>query len=309
MAHFQQDGHMAMRNPAGRANYEPNSWDADGGPRENPQRGFRSFAEKVQGTKTRLRPESFADHYSQARLFFESQTPVEQKHLGDALTFELSKVERPDIRERMVAHLCNIDGHLAKTVADGLGIPVPRPAEAARPTRKGLRPSPALSIVQRGPMRFEGRKLGIYVSDGADAGLFKALAAATNKAAAKVEVVAPKIAGATLSDGKLVPAKQKIDGGPSVLFDAVAVLLSERAAPAIAKDATSKDFVSDAFAHCKFIAYNQVAVPLLEAAGIAAMLDDGCFLLKSPKDVDRFIEACGKLRYWDRERKVDVDAS
>ena len=115
-AHFQQDGHMAMRNPKGRANYEPNSWGADGGPRENPKIGFRSFPDTEEGTKVRLRPESFSDHYSQARLFFISQTPIEQKHLCDALVFELSKVERPDIRERMV---CPPVQHSRRVGGDG----------------------------------------------------------------------------------------------------------------------------------------------------------------------------------------------
>ena len=101
-AHFQQDGHMAMHNPAGRANYEPNSWGPSlGGPREDPARGFTSVAATPDGDKLRIRPESFADHYSQARQFYVSQTPIEQKHIGDALVFELSKVERPDIRSRM----------------------------------------------------------------------------------------------------------------------------------------------------------------------------------------------------------------
>src|SRR5947207_952825 len=81
--HFQQDGHMAMRNPVGRANYQPNSFGQ--GPRESPERGFRPFPETLTGEKRRVRPESFADHYSQARLFFISQTPVEQEHIAAAL--------------------------------------------------------------------------------------------------------------------------------------------------------------------------------------------------------------------------------
>ncbi|RUY85244.1 catalase, partial [Mesorhizobium sp. M7A.F.Ca.CA.003.01.2.1] len=165
-AHFQQDGHMAMRNPAGRANYEPNSWGL--GPREDPQRGFRSFSDAEQGQKVRLRAESFADHYSQARQFFNSQTPPEQRHIAMALTFELSKVQAPAIRERMVSHLLNIDETLATTVADKLGIrDMPEPAEAAVPPRDDLPPSPALSIIQNGPDSFEGRKVGVMLSDGA----------------------------------------------------------------------------------------------------------------------------------------------
>ena len=297
-----------MRNPKGRANYEPNSWGADGGPRENPKLGFRSFPGEQTGAKVRLRPESFADHYSQARQFFISQQPVEQKHLCDALVFELSKVERPDIRVRMVSHLCNIHADLAATVANGLGIDVPRPAKPAQPPRQDLPASDALSIVARGPQRFEGRKLGILATDGADAALFSALNAAATKAGAIVEVIAPKIAGVMLSDGETVPARQKIDGGPSVLYDAVAVIASEEGVGLLAKDAPANDFVRDAFAHCKFIAFNDAALPLLEAAGLASKLDEGCMQLRARKDAAAFIALCGQLRHWERAPSVDLDA-
>ena len=308
-ANFQQDGHMAMRNPAGRVNYEPNSWGAEGGPREDPTRGFRSFAAQDSGEKVRLRPESFADHYSQARQFFISQAPIEQKHIGDALVFELSKVERPDIRARMVSHLLNIHPDLAATVANGLGLTeLPKPAQAAQRTRQDLEPSDALSIVKRGPPGIAGRKLGILVTDGADAGVFQALVKAAGKAGALVEAVTPKIAGAVLSDGTLVPGKQKIDGGPSVLFDAVALVLSQDGAALLAKDGAARDFVADAFGHCKFIGFTAEAQPLLEKAGVLADLDDGCFTLAKGKDAAAFVEACGALRYWPRELKVDLDA-
>jgi len=307
-AHFQQDGHMAMRNPVGRVNYEPNSWGGQGGPRENPERGFRSFAEPLQGVKQRLRPESFADHYSQARQFFVSQTPVEQKHIADALVFELSKCERPDIRSRVVSHLLNIHPELAGKVADGLGLAPPPAAKAARPTRTDLPASDALSILKRAPNSFEGRKLGVLVTDGADAKLFAALAAAVEKAGAVLEVVAPKIAGVTLSDGSALPAKQKIDGGPSVLYDAVAVLASEAGAALLAKDKPAKDFVSDAFAHCKFIGYAAPAQALFAAAGLAADLDEACVALTSAKDAAAFVQACAQLRHWPRESRVDLDA-
>ncbi len=128
---------------------------------------------------------SFADHYSQARQFFISQTMGEQAHIAAALTFELSKVKIPAIRERMVSHLLNIDETLANKVAGKLGLQkLPKPADAAVPTRQDLEPSPALSIVENGPERFEGRKLGIMVSDGSDAGLLKALTGALSKVGA-----------------------------------------------------------------------------------------------------------------------------
>jgi catalase len=308
-AHFQQDGHMAMLNPRGRVNYEPNSWGAEGGPRENPNRGFRSFvAPPEEGPKQRLRPESFADHYSQARQFFVSQTPVERKHIADALTFELSKCARPDIRSRVVSHLLNIHAGLAAKVADGLGLKPPAAAQAARPTRQDLPESAALSIIKNGPKSFKGRKLGVIVTDGADAKLFAALSTAVQKVEAVLEVVAPKVGGVTLSDGSALPAKQKIDGGPSVLYDAVVLLLSKAGAALLAKDAPTKDFVSDAFAHCKFIAYTQPALALFEAAGLSGDLDEACVPLATPKEASAFLQACGDLRFWPREPGVDVDA-
>ena len=178
-------------------------------------------------------------------------------------------------------------------MANGLGIELPEPAQAAQPTRDDLPPSGALSIVARGPERFEGRKLGMFMSDGADAALFAALVAAIDKAGGVYEVIAPKIAGVRLSDGKRVPAKQKIDGGPSVLYDAVALLMSAEGASMLAKDAPSKDFVRDAFAHCKFIAYSEATGPLLDAAGIASDLDKGCLMLRNRKDASEF---CRGLR-------------
>lgn len=307
MAHFQQDGHMAMKNPKSRANYEPNSWGALGGPREDPERGFTSFPEEVAGPKTRLRSESFADHYSQARQFLISQTPIERKHIGDALTFELSKCERPDIRSRVVSHLLNIDVALATRVADGLRLEMPDPAKAARPTRQELPPSAALSILAR-PKSFTGRKLGILATDGADAKLLKALIEAVEKIGAVYEIVAPHIGGVVLDDGALQPAAQKIDGGPSVLFDAVAILASETGAADLVADAAARDFASDAFAHCKFIGFTKSAMPLLEKAGVADALDEACFQLATVKDAAAFIAACAELRYWPRELTVDLDA-
>ena len=310
VANFQQDGHMAMTNPKGRVNYEPNSWGAEiGGPREDPRRGFTSFAAADDGPKLRIRPESFADHYSQARQFFTSQLPIEQKHISDALVFELSKVERPDIRARMVSHLLNIDDTLAATVADGLGLAaLPAPAQAARPTIADLPPSDALSIVKNGPTSFKGRKLGIVLSDGADADLFNALVKALDKVEALYEVIAPKISGVTLSDGTKVAAKHKIDGGPSVLFDAVAVVVSAEGAALLAPDAATQDFVRDAFGHCKYIGLTKEAERIFVGAGIAELLDDACLALSSAKAASAFVDAIAALRFWPRELKVDLDA-
>jgi catalase len=304
-SHFQQDGHMAMRNPSGRANYQPNSWGM--GPRESPQRGHRSFAEPADGQKVRLRAESFADHYSQARQFFNSQTVHEQNHIAMALTFELSKVETPAIRERMVSHLLNIEETLAATVAEKLGLKtLPEPADSAVTPRDDLAASKALSIIENGPKSFEGRKVGVLVSDGADAGVLKKLAAALTEEGATMEIVAPKVGGVEASDGSWIEAKHMIDGGPSVLFDAVALIVSEEGAAMLAKQATARDFVADAFAHCKFIGYTAAAGPLLAKAGVAMDEDEGLIALDTGSAATDFVVACRKLRLWAREMKVKL---
>ena len=307
--HFQQDGHMAMHNPKGRANYEPNSWgmgdgmEEERGPRACPDRGFESYPAEISGTKVRVRSETFADHYSQARQFYISQTPVEQMHMSNALTFELSKVERMDIRKRMVGHLRHIDDGLAQEVADGLGLPeLPEKVPFARKPITDLPESPALSIIKNGPDSFKGRKLGIYIAEGADASVVKALQDAAKAAGAMAEIVAPHVAGAKLSDGNFMEADEKIDGGPSVVYDAVAVVMSEKSAKRFNTDKPSIDFVNDAFAHAKFVAYVPSVQPLFESAGVWNWMDEGFADVSSGKDAAKtFIEKCGSLRFWDRE--------
>ena len=303
---LQQDGHMAMINPRGRANYEPNSWGPEeGGPRESRTIGYKPATEQISGDKLQARGELFADHYSQARQFYVSQTEVEQIHIKDAFVFELSKVETLAIRARIVSHLLNVDQGLAKKVADGLGLPeMPKPATPARKVIETLPPSPALSIMQNGPNRFEGRKLGVLVTDGVDMTLLDALQKAVEAAGGLVELVAPKIGGVVCSNGMLMAATQKVNGGPSVLYDAVAILPSAEGAAQLAQEATAKDFVNDAFAHFKFIAYGPDATVLFEKVNLTADLDAGCVALKHPADAAAFIKACGALRFWPREAKV-----
>lgn len=289
--------------PRGRANYQPNGWGE--GPRESPERGFRSFAATEAGPKLRLRPESFADHYSQARQFYLSQTEVEQAHIAAALTFELSKVETPVIRARIVAHLRNIEDGLARRVAEGLGLPeLPAAAPAAQPTRTDLEPSPALSILLNGPTSFAGRRVGALVTDGVEADLLAALRTALEQEGAVLKIVAPKVGGVKASDGSLVAADEQIDGGPSVLFDAVALLPSAEGATLLAQAASARDFVADAFAHLKFIGCNDAAGPLLAKAGLPEARDAGCLPLNAATDAAGFVTALRALRFWAREPEV-----
>jgi catalase len=181
---------------------------------------------------------------------------------------------------------------------------MPKPADAAKPTRKDLRESPALSILRNGPDRFEGRKLGVLVTDGVSAELIRALRSEFEGAGAMVEIVAPEVGGVEASDGSWIVGNEKIDGAPSVLYDAVAVFPSAKGGEALAKSPAAKDFVTDAFVHCKFIACTAEAQPLFRKAGIAEDLDDGVFALRSRDDIGAFLQACGKLRHWDRGAKA-----
>ncbi len=302
IAHFQQDGHMAMTNPSSRVNYEPNSWQPPvSGPREDPARGFQSYPAESTGPKRRLRPESFADHYSQARQFLFSQAPVEQRHLADAFVFELSKCDEVSVRRRMVAGLRNVDEEFAQTVATGLGLgELPEPLPAAREAIE-LKPSQALSIVNNGPQSFEGRKLGVLLADGVDDDALTALTAAAQSAGVNVEIVAPAVGGVTSAGGNVIPADQKLDGAPSSLYDAVALLLTSEAAQMLSALPPARDFVSDAFAHSKFVAYLPGATELFSATGLAAKLDDG-FVDLSANAAEDFLSTCGQLRYWPRLR-------
>jgi len=303
---FQQDGHMAVGNPKGRVNYEPNSWGpADGGPgpREAPDRGFHSYAAEEGGSKQRIRSETFADHYSQARQFFISQTKPEQQHIIAAFTFELSKVETPAIRSRVVANLLNVHDELGKGVAAGLRLrQMPSATEPARPVKKDLPASKALSILANSPKSFRGRKVGALVTDGIDAKVVEALRGELEREGAVLKLIAPHVGGVNATDGSLIEADEKLDGGPSVLFDAVALLISDEGAKLLLNESTARDFIADAFAHLKFIAYTKAAASLLAKAGVEP--DEGCTDLSGATGVKDFIKSCARLRYWERAAQV-----
>jgi catalase len=300
---FQRDGHMQTQVFTGRANYEPNSLaqaGEDGGPRADAQGGFTSFREPMEQEKVRLRSESFADHYSQARLFFHSLEAPEQAHLASAIVFELSKVSLDHVRERMMGNLRNVDEALAKRVADGLGVPLPKKtAAAADPI--DLPPSPALRIIGKYPDSLKGRKIGILIADGSDGETIKALQDAAKAAGADVEIIAPKVGGAKLKDGSTLKADHQLAGAPSVLFDAVALILSEQGCQTLLGEGAAVDFAKDAFGHLKAIGHTPQAQPLLDKAGVEP--DAGVVDLS--QDVKAFMPPAA-TRQWDREPKVRI---
>ncbi len=221
--------------------------------------------------------------------------------------FELSKCDTVAIRTRMVAGLRNVDEDLARSVADGLGLPeLPAALPPAREPVRDLLASSALSILANGPESFAGRKIGILVTDGADAGQLDELKAAAEQAQVNVELIAPAVGGFggfDDSDGNHAAADQKIDGGPSVLYDAVVLLASKHGTPALAAQPAVRDFVADAYAHCKFIGYTGNAGPLFEAAGLGGLTDDGFVSMDEHSAAD-FISRCAELRFWPRQAAI-----
>ena len=294
----QRDGHMQMGVPRGRANYEPNSLAKAGEPggfRENPEEGFTSFPAEEQGQKLRIRPESFADHYSQARLFYRSMAPAEATHIASALTFELSKVSLEHVRKAVMANLRNVDEGLAKRVSDGLNMDLPPASKAAAPVID-MDPSPALRIIGNMKATLDGRTVGILIADGSDRAEVDSLKLAVKNAGGHPMVIAPKVGGAKDSGGSTIKADGQLAGTPSVMVDAVALALSAEGAKMLAKDAAAIQFVMDAFGHLKAIGANEAAKPLLDKAGVEQ--DSGVTGLG-----EAFVQAAAK-RFFDREPKV-----
>ena len=293
----QRDGHMQMEQPKGRVAYEPNSLSEDS-PRETPAHGFHSAAVTETGEKGRIRAESFSDHYSQARLFYISQTAYEQAHIASALVFELSKVEHLHIRQAMVGHLRHIEETLARRVATGLALDkMPDMPSASAPVQQ-LEPSPALQIIGKMKDTLMGRAIGILVADGSDGAVIKKIKGAATDAGATVKIVAPKVGGAKLADGSMLVADGQLAGMPSVLFDAVAVILSDEGVKALSTESAAIDFVRDAFGHLKAIAVDKGGQALLK---IANLVQDAGVIDANNKD--SFI-AEAKKRQWDREKSV-----
>ncbi len=300
---FQRDGQMQMLQPKGRANYEPNSLadqGEEGGPRECPARGFTTFpgaeGKQEQGDKLRIRPASFADHYSQARMFFRSLDTAEQAHLASALVFELSKVAVEAIRLRMLGNLVNVDPDLAGRVADGLAMKLPKANPPAAEVQD-FDLSPALRIIrgERELPTIKGRVIGILIADGSDPKAVEALVEGIKAEGATPKLIAPKVGGAKMKGGAVLKADGQLAGTPSVLVDAIAVVLSEAGCDSLMKDAAAVQFVMDAFGHLKAIGFTPEAQPLLDKAGVQP--DAGVVAL------DMFVEAA-KQRYWDREPSV-----
>jgi catalase len=324
----QRDGYMRQEINKGRVAYHPNTL-GGGCPYQAKiaEGGFSSFNERIDAGKIRERSESFSDHFGQAKLFFNSQTDVEQNHIIKALRFELGKVETTAIRVRMLGLLSQVDTTLAAKVAEGLRLPVPATLE--KPMNHGVSPdadpnkhepktvtattqtSDALSMLKNptNSPTIESRKVAIICADGVTEASIKQMKAALLKENAKACIVAPYLGFVTTDQGGEIPVDFSLLTGSSVLFDALYIPgglgLNELAA-----DNDLMDWINDAYRHCKVIGAENEGIELLSGSRVAAGTnpdDKGIVLGNTSADgqfANDFITAMAEHRIWDREPKL-----
>ena len=332
----QRDGFMRQTINRGQSAHDPNTLKggcpfqagADMG-------GFTSYAERIDAQKIRARSASFFDHFSQATLFYNSQSEPEQNHIVRALRFELGKVETPSIRERMLFLIAQVDKALANRVAEGLGMRVPSkldkhlnmnvPADGDprkfQPKRlsQGIEDSPALSMVDNPNFpkdTIKTRKIAFLVADGFDDADVSETKKALITAGAQVVTIAPRLGVLTGAKGEEYKADFSFLTGSSVLFDAVYIPGGDASVAALQGETEASDFVNEAYGHCKAIAATGAGVSLLasvmggkltDASGGEAVITNEGVVASDGATEDfagAFIEAIAQHRHWEREKYI-----
>jgi len=332
----QRDGFMRQTINKGKTSYGPNSLGNN-----DPQQakaadgGFTSYQERIDAKKVRARSKSFFDHFSQATLFFNSQSDPEKNHITDALSFELGKVKTVAIRERMVGILTKIDQKLAADVALALGLDTPKgpqqpinhsvPADGKQAdfepitAKSTLEKSAALSMANTVKDTIKTRKVAFLVADGVDSKSLDTVKKALLAAGGVVEIIAPKLGTVKGSDGTKFPVDQSFLTAASVLYDAVYVPGGKDSTETLKGEANAIHFLNEAFKHCKAIAVDQQAVKLLELTYISGKLpkdakdqtviQEGLVVEADPALLAKqFILAISQHRFWNREKPRKVPA-
>ncbi|MEO6039528.1 MAG: catalase HPII [Saprospiraceae bacterium] len=328
----QRDGHMRQTINRDKVSYEPNTI-GNGCPfqAKAAEGGFTSYQERIDAHKIRERSPSFFDHFSQATLFFNSQSEAEKNHLIAALTFELSKLERPYIRARMVGLLSHVDAKLAAKVADGLGIEVQAPEYPLNHSvpadgdqkqyepvsqKQSLAQSAALSMKNTVKNGIQTRQIAILAANGVDEKSLRTMQQALESAGATTKIIAPKMGKIVGAAGGEINVDQSFLGAASVLFDAVYVPSGAKSAQALIAEPDAIHFVNEAYKHCKAIAATGDGADLLNESyigmgrtGKKEKLPDtaalGLLIDGSPED---FVQAIAQHRFWDREKMRKVPA-
>jgi len=308
----QRDGMHRQAIHRGRVSYEPNSL-GGGCPFQAGAAGYVSFPEpREEGDhKVRGKAERFADHYTQATLFWNSQTDVEKQHIINAFRFELSRVQTPAVRERMVSGLMNVAAELAESVAAGLGIremPLPMPKVLTRAVTPEVSVSPALSLFARpGDGSIRTRRVAILVADGCDGESLVTLASRLTNACAVPRFVSTTLGAVQPASGDAIEVDVSLEAAPAVLYDALVLPDGDEAVSALRADGRTLEFIKDQYRHCKPILALGAATQLLNDCGIGAALpngqpDSGLVIANgNGAGTDDFVAALAKHRHFARE--------
>lgn len=323
-----QRGGLSRQNiDSGKTSYSPNSLNNNSSEQvKAAQGGYVSYNERIDARKIRARSNSFLDHFSQARLFFNSQSDPEKNHIVDALSFELGKVKTVAIRERMLGILSLIEKGLAAEVAYALGLHVPTPElpinhsipADANPAdyesvqfESSLKKSDALSMANTIKDSIKTRKVAILAADGVDENALSAVKKAIEAAGGSVNVIAPKLGFITSQNDEQIQADESFLGAASVLFDAVYVPGGANSVASIEAEPDAIHFLNEAFKHCKAIAADANAMQVLEATYFSKKIesDEGVILSDKPTELAaKFIDAIKQHRFWEREKPRKIPA-
>jgi catalase len=329
----QRDGHMRQIINKGKTSYSPNTL-GGGCPFQAGKMdgGFTSYPERIDAHKIRNRSKSFFDHFSQARLFFNSQSQPEKNHIIQALSFELGKVQTIEIRERMLRILSNIDMDMAKQIADALGMAVPKkgaPLNQSIPADgnpKDYQPievessiisSAALSMANTIKNTIQTRKVAILAANGVNGNTLKKLQKALKDAGAMVDIIAPKQGYLISAEKDQIPVNGSFLTEASVFYDAVYVPGGAKSIETLEGDPDAIHFLNEAFKHCKPIAADTGSMPLLSATYFGSRLPTdnnkllalGVVVSDKPQTLaDQFIQVISQHRFWERESARKVPA-
>lgn len=293
---FQQDGMMRFANRAGKANYEPNS--LEGSPKESPadKGGYVHYPSRVEGTKVRERSESFGDHYTQAGLFYNSLTLIEQEHIRQALQFELAKVTKKDVQQRMIEHIAKVDGQLAKLVGNYLGLKAPQGQDSTKAGKaKGL-------SQEEGPKNsIKTRKVAIVAADGVSSAELVRMENSLKEKGAIAELVAPHMGTLRGATGESLKIDKTLATADSVMYDAVYVAGGKESVDQLLGDHEARHFVREAYNHGKAIAAAEEGADLLKAVGITTA-PGVVYEKKGANQSGAFIDAMMQHRHWNRPK-------
>jgi catalase len=322
----QRDGHMRQQINKDHTSYHPNTL-SGGCPfqAKATEGGFTSYNERIDAKKIRARSQSFFDHFSQATLFFNSQSEAEKNHLTNALRFELGKVQIPEIRERMIGLLSQVDKILATNVADALGLKVPKkpeqpinrsiPADGI-PARfqpkaidQKIKISAPLSMANTIKNTIKSRKIAVLAADGVNGEQIEQLRNTLVKQGAIVEIIAPKLGQVDTAIGTAVRVDKSLMTVSSVLYDAVYIPGTAKSIKALLEKPDAAEFISQAYKHCKAIAFESDALPLIKKTTIGEDLQKNpelpgvIYNMKKQTPIgDLFVKAIKQHRFWEREK-------